>query len=86
MSQVITITGTVTDAAGASGTFSVDVTIDSFSLSASVSPAVAPAGTTRTLTVVPSGGTAPYTFGTPSATGLSFTPVTGSPGQWTFVA
>jgi hypothetical protein len=83
--STVTITGTVTDAAGATGSYSVVVTLDSFTLSAVVTPAVAPAGTTRNLTVTPSGGTAPFTFGTPVGTGLTFTPVAGSPGQWTFV-
>lgn len=85
MSSVITITGTVTDATGATGTFSTTATLDSFTLSAVVTPAVAPAGTTRNLTVTPTGGTAPFTFGTPVGTGLTFTPVSGQPGQWTFV-
>ena len=86
MSTIITITGTVTDQTGASGSFSVPVTIDSFTLAATVTPSVGPAGTTRNLTVVPTGGVAPFTYGTPVGTGLTFTPVTGQPGQWTFVA
>lgn len=81
--STITITGTVTDSAGASGSYSVVVTLDSFTLSAVVTPAVAPAGTTRTLTVTPTGGTAPFTYATPTATGLTFTPV--SANSWTFV-
>lgn len=85
MSTTITITGTVTDGAGASGSFSVPVTLDSFTLAAVVTPSNAPAGTTRNLTVTPTGGTAPFTYGTPVGTGLTFTPVSGSPGQWTFV-
>lgn len=83
--STITITGTVTDSAGASGSYTVVVTLDSFTLSAVVTPAVAPAGTTRTLTVTPTGGVAPFTFATPTATGLTFTPVNGQQGQWTFV-
>jgi hypothetical protein len=85
MSTTITITGTVTDAAGATGSFSVPVTLDSFTLAAAVTPSVAPAGTTRNLTVTPSGGTAPFTYGIPTATGITFTPVSGQPNQWTFV-
>lgn len=85
MSQVITITGTLTDAAGATATYSQTVTLDTMTATAVVTPSVAPAGTTRNLTVTPSGGVAPYTFGTPSATGLTFTPVPATPGQWTFV-
>ncbi len=84
MSTTITITGTVTDASGASGSYSTTVTLDSFTLAATVTPQTAPAGTTRNLTVVPSGGTPPYTFGSPSAPGITFTPVVGTPGQWTF--
>jgi hypothetical protein len=81
----ITITGTVTDASGATGSYTVTVTLDSFSLSAVVTPSVAPAGTTRTLTVTPTGGTAPFTYSVPIATGITFTPVSGQPNQWTFV-
>lgn len=82
--STITITGTVTDSAGASGSYSVVVTLDSFTLSAVVTPAMAPAGTTRTLTVTPAGGVAPFTFPTPTATGITFTP-SSLAGQWTFV-
>jgi len=83
--STITITGTVTDAAGATGSYSVVVTLDSFTLSAVVTPAVAPAGTTRTLTVTPTGGTAPFTYSVPTASGITFTPVAGQANQWTFV-
>lgn len=83
--STVTITGTVTDQAGASGSYSIVVTLDSFTLSAVVTPAVAPAGTTRTLTVTPTGGVAPFTYGAPTGPGLTFTPVAGVPGQWTFV-
>jgi hypothetical protein len=83
--STITITGTVTDSDGASGSYSVVVTLDSFTLSAVVTPATAPAGTTRTLTVTPTGGIAPFTYAPPVAAGLVFTPVSGSPGSWTFV-
>ena len=85
MSSTVTITGSVIDSAGASGNYSVVVTLDSFTLNAVVTPASAPAGTTRNLTVTPTGGTAPFTYGTPTGTGLTFTPVSGQPGQWTFV-
>lgn len=83
--STITITGTVTDAAGATGSYSVVVTLDQFTVTAVVTPAVAPAGTTRNLTVTPNGGVAPFTFATPTGSGLTFTPVAGQPGQWTFV-
>lgn len=83
--STVTITGTVTDQAGASGSYSVTVTLDSFTLAAVVTPAVAPAGTTRNLTVTPTGGTAPFTYSTPVGAGLTFTPVAGQPNQWTFV-
>lgn len=85
MSSTVVITGTVTDSAGAVGSYSVTVTLDSIAATATVTPAVAPAGTTRTLTVTPSGGVAPFTYGTPVGTGLTFTPVSGQPNQWTFV-
>ena len=85
MSTTLNITGTVTDAAGASGSYSTSVTLDSFTLVAVVNPSNAVAGTTRNLTVTPTGGTDPFTFATPTGTGLTFTPVSGQPGQWTFV-
>lgn len=85
MSSTVTVTGTVTDGAGAVGSYSVTVTLDTIGATAIVTPAVAPAGTTRTLTVTPSGGVAPFVFGTPVGTGLTFTPVFNQPGQWTFV-
>jgi hypothetical protein len=83
--STITITGTVIDSDGASGNYSVVVTLDSFTLAATVTPATAPAGTTRNLTVTPTGGIAPFTYATPTATGITFTPVSGQSGQWTFV-
>jgi len=85
MSNIVTITGTVTDADGATGSYSVTVTLDTVGATAVVTPAVAPAGTTRNLTVTVSGGVAPFTYGTPVGTGLTFTPVDGQPNQWTFV-
>lgn len=83
--SVITITGTVTDSGGASGNYSVVVTLDSFTLAAVVTPSVAPAGTTRTLTVTPTGGVAPFTYSLPVSSGITFTPVAGQANQWTFV-
>ena len=85
--STVTITGTVTDSTGATGSYSVVVTLTGggFTLSAVVTPASAPAGTTRNLTVTPTGGTAPFTYGTPTGAGLTFTPVSGQPNQWTFV-
>ena len=83
--STVTIIGTVTDSVGATGSYSVVVTLDSFTLSAVVTPSVAPAGTTRTLTVTPTGGTTPFTYSTPTASGITFTPVSGQTNQWTFV-
>lgn len=83
--STITITGIVKDSLGASGNYSVVVTLDSFTLSAVVTPANAPAGTTRTLTVSPTGGTAPFTFDLPTSSGITFTAVAGQNNQWTFV-
>lgn len=79
----LTITGTVTDSLGVVSNYSISANQDTFTLAAAVTPAIAAAGTTRTLTVTPTGGTAPFTYGTPVATGISFTNV--SPGKWTFV-
>lgn len=81
----LTIAFTVTDANGVVYSGTGTATQDNLSATATVTPSVAAPGTNRTLVVTPSGGTAPYTFGTPTATGITFTPVTGSPGQWTFV-
>lgn len=83
--STITITGIVTDSAGASGNYSVIVTLDSFTLTATVVPSVAAAGTTRTLTVTPTGGVAPFTYSPPVSAGITFTPVSGQTNQWTFV-
>ena len=81
-----TITGTVTDTAGVTGSFSVQVTLGTtFTVSAVVVPMVSDSPVTRTLTVTPAGGTPPYTFATPVSPGITFTPVAGKPGQWTFV-
>ncbi len=85
MPITITITGTGTDSVGVPFTFTATATQESITVTAVVTPAVAAVGTTRNLTVTASGGTAPYTFNTPVATGITFTPVTGQPNQWTFV-
>lgn len=83
--STVTITGTITDAAGVVSNFTGTATIDVLGATATIVPAVAPPGTTRTLTVVPVGGIAPFTFSPPVGAGLTFTPVAGQPGQWTFV-
>lgn len=85
----ITITGTVTDANG-SVPFSVTVTTDQVSVtSATVAPAVAPLGTTRTLTIVGnSSASLPLSFTVAPQAGITFTPVAGQPpnqAQFTFV-
>jgi hypothetical protein len=89
MANTVTITGTVTDAVGATGSYSVVVTLDSVTANASVTPATAPAGTTRTLTVTATSSTgAALTFPTPVVSGLTFTSVGSQPAgqaQWTFV-
>ncbi len=86
--STVTVTGTVTDQSGASGSYSVVVTLSSsapLTLSAVVTPAIAPAGTTRTLAVTTTGGTGPFTFVKPTGTGLTFVPVVNQLGKWTFV-
>lgn len=55
---------------------------DALVLLASVTPSDAEAGITRTLTVTSMGGTAPIDMHTPTADGVTFTPV--SDGVWTF--
>jgi hypothetical protein len=85
----VTITGTVTDPNG-SAPFSVTVTTDAVSIiSAFVSPAVAPAGTARTLTVIAGSSAGLALTGSVNAvTGITFTPVPGQPAGtfvWTFV-
>lgn len=90
----ISISITVTDAAGASATQNTTVvatgdvsvvTIDALT----ATPQSAPAGTNRTLDVTASSSSgAALTFATPVATGITFTPVTGQPtgrAKWTFV-
>lgn len=79
------ITGTVTDSIGVVSNYSITANQDAFTLAAVVTPSTAATGTTRTLTVTPTGGTAPFTYGAPVATGITFTPVTGKAGSWTFV-
>ena len=81
----ITITGSVTDPTGAKATYSVQSNIDNFVLSAVITPSSAPSGTTRNITVTPTGGTGPFVYQTPTGSGLTFTPVAGQPNQWTFV-
>lgn len=86
----ITITGTITDANGASASFTTSAAIDAVSItSVAVVPQTAPAGATRTLTVqATSSAGAALTFGMPVAAGITFTPVAGQPpgqAQWTFV-
>jgi hypothetical protein len=88
--NTITITGTVTDSSGGSAPFSVTVTTDAVSIvSAAVTPAVAPIGTTRTLTVVGSSSAGLALSASVNAvTGVTFTPVSGQPAgtfAWTFV-
>lgn len=82
-------TATATNANGTSGVSNAKsaTTVDNFAITAVVTPASAPAGTTRNITVTANSGTgvSPFTFNTPTATGITFTPVSGSPGQWTFV-
>lgn len=85
----VTITGTVTDANG-SAPFSVTVTTDLVTVtSASVTPSVAAAGTTRTLTVVGNSTAGQALSGAVNPSpGLTFTPVLGQPPGtfvWTFV-
>jgi hypothetical protein len=82
----LTITGTITDSTGVTFSFSgVATQIAPITATIVITPAVAPVGTLRNLTVTPSGGVPPYAFGTPTAPGLTFTPVPNQPGQWTFV-
>ncbi len=84
----ITIQGTVTDPNG-SAPFSITVTTDAVTVtSASVTPAVAPPGTTRTLTVVANSSAGlPLSAAVNPVTGITFTPVSGQAGTfvWTFV-
>jgi hypothetical protein len=85
----ITITGTACDSSGCAP-FSVTATTDAVSItSASVTPAVAPVGTTRTLTVVAASSAGLALTGSVNAvSGVTFTPVTGQPAgtfAWTFV-
>lgn len=85
----ITITGTVCDASGCAP-FSVTAQTDAVSIvSATVTPAVAPAGTTRTLTVVGNSSAGLALTGSVNAvSGVTFTPVSGQPAgtfAWTFV-
>lgn len=81
----ITITGSVTDSVGTVFPFSTTATADTGTATAVVTPANAAPGTTRNITVTMSGGTPSFTYATPVATGITFTPVSGQPNQWTFV-
>ena len=83
--STLTITGTGTDSNGVVANYTVVVTSDSFALTAVVTPQAAPPGTMRNLTVTPIGGVAPFTYSLPTASGITFTPVSGQPNQWTFV-
>jgi hypothetical protein len=85
----ITITGTVTDANG-SAPFSVTVTTDQVAItSATVVPAVAPSGTSRTLTIIATSSAGLALQATLNAVaGITFLPLTGQPAGtfvWTFV-
>lgn len=85
----ITITGTACDASGCAP-FSVTAQTDAVAIaSAMVTPAVAPAGTSRTLTVVASSSAGlALTASVNAVSGVTFTPVAGQPAAtfaWTFV-
>ena len=85
----ITITGTVSDAQG-SAPFSVTVSTDTVSItSATVTPAIAAPGTTRTLTVVATSSAGLTLSATVNPVGgITFTPLAGQPSgtfAWTFV-
>lgn len=85
----ITITGTACDASGCAP-FSVTAQTDAVAItSATVTPAVAPAGTTRTLAVVASSSAGlALTASVNAVNGVTFTPVAGQPAgtfAWTFV-
>lgn len=87
--STITVTGTISDGQG-SAPFSVTVTTDLVSItSATVVPAVAVAGTARTLTVVgTSSAGLPLTATIAPVSGITFTPISGQPPgtfAWTFV-
>lgn len=88
--STLTIQGTINDASGATATYGpITITIDSVSItSASVDKPVAPAGTLRTLTVVAtSSAGASLACPLPTATGITFTAVSGQPAgtcKWTF--
>lgn len=88
--STINITGTITDSAGNSATFSTSATEDSVSIvSATVSPDPAPPGTTRTLTVVATSSAGlPLTATLNPVSGITFTSVPNQPAgtfAWTFV-
>lgn len=84
--STLTITGTGTDSTGAVAPYSITITLGSpFSVIATVDIMTSDTPVTRTLTVTASGGVAPYTYATPVAPGITFTPVAGHNNQWTFV-
>lgn len=85
MANTITITGVVIDAVGLTFPFSTTATQDTGTATAVITPAVAAPGTTRNITVTVVGGAAPFVYATPTAAGITFTPVAGQPNQWTFV-
>lgn len=87
----LNITGTVTDKDGNSVPFSATANQSASDLitisSVTVTPDPAVAGTMRTLTVVAVSSLGEVLTATVSATGVTFTPVTGQPAgqfQWTF--
>jgi hypothetical protein len=83
----VNITGTVTDTAGVTGSFSLAAYLGTTMIvGATCTPITSDTPVTRTVVVSPTGGTPPYTYSTPvSSGGQVMTPVAGKPGQWTFV-
>jgi hypothetical protein len=84
--STLTVTFVITDSAGVTFTGTTTAQSDAVTGSAVITPAIAPAGTTRNITVTgtSSAGLA-LTYGTPTAPGTTFTPVAGQNNQWTFV-
>jgi hypothetical protein len=75
-----TIVVNVSDAAGASASSQVVVTTDVVSItSIVVTPANAPAGTNRTLTVVATSSSGSALSAAATSAGITFTPVAGQP-------
>lgn len=86
----INITGTITDADGATATFSTSANTDMVTIvSATVTPDPAPPGTLRTLTVVATSAAGlTMTATVDPVDSITFTPVAGQPAGtfvWTFV-